>query len=579
MAEKAIRLGGEATADAIVSAVDTMYSEHTFNEKDFALKHNDAEIAMDSNFAAQSFWKDVRVRFFRKKSAVLGLILVVFIVLLAAFGPGMNEYTYSGQELSQKNFAPRVQVLENFGIFNGDEKMSTTTGSKMVNAYVEKGKEDVYYWFGSDTYGRDIWTRTWEGARVSLIIAVAAAIIDMVIGMSYGLISGYFGGKVDMMMQRFLEVANGIPRLVIVTLLLLVLKPGMITIIFALMLTEWVGMSRIARAEMLKLKDQEFVLASRTLGAGSFFIIFKEVLPNIIGPSDSGETAVVSDYVAQKTQETWETLAAVDTRFKALGGELTAEQLSTADRYAQQMMDQYGDTYTANGIGLETVKAYERLQVEHTALLDMVYGPDGETPVEDDELTSHLDDSMYEICYISIPLYNTSTYAFANDDQKTKMLRLAQTAADSVNTAGGETVSDQVSALHEAAQNALPDIYAVLDSETSDDSASVQTELLTESDVASAFTQDGAADALRSLSYGEAAAVQINSYTLLLMVRVDPLSVSSLDDLRSQILSDMKGGELDDALAAGGAELAHDLDSSAMNKLPAKKIVNNSANN
>ena len=273
MAEKAIHLGGEATADAIVSAVDTMYSEHTFNEKDFALKHNDAEIAMDSNFAAQSFWKDVRVRFFRKKSAVLGLILVVFIVLLAAFGPGMNEYTYSGQELSQKNFAPRVQVLENFGIFNGDEKMSTTTGSKTVNAYVEKGKEDVYYWFGSDTYGRDIWTRTWEGARVSLIIAVAAAIIDMVIGMSYGLISGYFGGKVDMMMQRFLEVANGIPRLVIVTLLLLVLKPGMITIIFALMLTEWVGMSRIARAEMLKLKDQEFVLASHTLGAGSFFII------------------------------------------------------------------------------------------------------------------------------------------------------------------------------------------------------------------------------------------------------------------------------------------------------------------
>ena len=154
---------------------------------------------------------------------------------------------------------------------------------------------------------------------------------------------------------------------------------------------------------------------------------------------------------------------------------------------------------------------------------------------------------MYEICYISIPLYNTSTYAFADDDQKAEMLKLAQAAADSVNAAGGETVSDQVSVLHEAAQNALPDIYAVLDGKTSDDSASVQTELLTESDVASAFTQDGAADALRSLSYGEAAAVQINSSTLLLMVRVDPLSVSSLDDLRSQILSDMKGGELDDA--------------------------------
>ena len=153
-----------------------------------------------------------------------------------------------------------------------------------MNNYTDKGLTDVEYWFGSDNFGRDIWTRTWSGARVSLIIAVAAAIIDMVIGMSYGLISGYFGGKVDMVMQRFLEIANGIPRLVIVTLLLLVLQPGMLTIIFALMLTEWVGMSRIARAEMLKLKEQEFVLASRTLGAGSFFIIFKEVLPNIIGP-------------------------------------------------------------------------------------------------------------------------------------------------------------------------------------------------------------------------------------------------------------------------------------------------------
>ena len=175
-------------------------------------------------------------------------------------------------------------VLEGLGIFDGDETMKTTTGTKTVNLYRDKELDDLYYWFGSDNFGRDIWTRTWSGARVSLIIAVAAAIIDMVIGMSYGLISGYFGGRVDMLMQRFLEVANGIPRLVIVTLLLLVLQPGMLTIIFALMLTEWVGMSRIARAEMLKLKEQEFVLASRTLGAGSFFIIFKEILPNIIGP-------------------------------------------------------------------------------------------------------------------------------------------------------------------------------------------------------------------------------------------------------------------------------------------------------
>lgn len=251
---------------------------------DFRLKDNAGSIEIDENFAAQSFWKDVFIRYFRKTSAVIGLVLIVLISVMAVVGPGMNEYTYSGQELSQKNFAPRIKALEKLGIFNGDEKMRTTTGTKTINYYKEKGLDDLEYWFGSDNFGRDIWTRTWSGARVSLIIAVAAAVIDMVIGMSYGLISGYFGGKVDMVMQRFLEIANGIPRLVIVTLLLLVLQPGIITIIFALMLTEWVGMSRIARAEMLKLKEQEFVLASRTLGAGHFFIIFKEVLPNIIGP-------------------------------------------------------------------------------------------------------------------------------------------------------------------------------------------------------------------------------------------------------------------------------------------------------
>jgi oligopeptide transport system permease protein len=141
----------------------------------------------------------------------------------------------------------------------------------------------VYYWFGSDTLGRDIWTRTWMGTRVSLYIAIVAVLIDMLLGLSYGLISGYFGGKVDSVMQRTAEIINSIPTLVIVTLLMLILKPGLTTITIALMITGWIGMSRIARAQMLKLKEQEFVLASHTLGASSFRVIFSEILPNIIG--------------------------------------------------------------------------------------------------------------------------------------------------------------------------------------------------------------------------------------------------------------------------------------------------------
>ena len=267
--------------------------------------------------------------------------------------------------------------------------------------------------------------------------------------------------------------------------------------------------------------------------------------------ADTGETAVVKDYVAQKTLETLQTLAAVDARFAELGGELTEEQKSAADSYAQQLMDNYGDAYTANGIGLETLKLFQQLQYKQTLLLDLVYGKDGETPVEDGELTEHLDSTMYEIGFITVPLYNTSTFAFASDDQKAEMLSLAQKAADSYNANAPEDTSSQLTAFNSIASSALTDICAVLDAEVPSTST-LQTDLLGESDLTDAFTQEGAADTLRGLAYGQAAAIQYTGYAIMLAVRLDPLSVSTLDALRSQILSDMKGEELNDALAAYG---------------------------
>ncbi|MBQ3418945.1 MAG: ABC transporter permease [Erysipelotrichaceae bacterium] len=249
--------------------------DHEFHNDDFKFAHSADEKLVDKNYSATSYAKDVWNNFKKNKGALIGAIIILIIVLMAIIGPNMNSFTYKQIHSGQECLVPRIPGLEKLGIADGYHNGT--------NQYLEKGAEDVYYWFGSDTQGRDIWTRVWSGTRVSLIIALAAVLIDIIIGMVYGLISGFFGGMVDNVMQRFAEILNGIPTLVIVTLLGMVLPAGIVSIIFALMLTGWIGMERIARAQVLKVKEQEFVLASRTLGASKLRIIFSEILPNILG--------------------------------------------------------------------------------------------------------------------------------------------------------------------------------------------------------------------------------------------------------------------------------------------------------
>ena len=294
--------------------------------------------------------------------------------------------------------------------------------------------------------------------------------------------------------------------------------------------------------------------------------------------ADTEETATVSDYVAQQTLKNLETYAAIETRFDALGGQLTAEQEAQADSYAEQLMNQYGDSYKANGIGLETVKRFERILLKSNALLDLIYGENGETPVSDADLTDYIENDLYYLSYVAVPLYNTTSYAFADDSQKALMLELAQGAMSSYNTTRPATAAAQQSAFQSAATAVLPDLYDV--TATTDDpaDASFSTSLLSDSDLDTSFTADGSADAIRALPMGEATAVQYSTLAMMMAVRLDPLQMSALDALRSTALSDMKSAELQDALAEYGASLPHSLDASAMSKLPAKKIVNNSAN-
>jgi oligopeptide transport system permease protein len=250
-----------------------MSKEMIVTDEDFVLDVS-SDITTDRNFASQSFWKGVFTRFKNNKRAMTGLVIIILIFILAVFGPMISGYGYKEiitngqtQEVA-KSLAPRIPALHRL-----------FTGADYQDAFAGK-----VFLFGTDSLGRDLFTRVWYGARVSLMIAFVTILIDMLIGMSYGLISGYFGQVCDGIMQRFVEIANSIPRLVIVGVLATFMPKGVWLVIVALLLTEWIGMSKIARAEMLKIKGQEYIMASRTLGAKSFRIIFSDVLPNTIGP-------------------------------------------------------------------------------------------------------------------------------------------------------------------------------------------------------------------------------------------------------------------------------------------------------
>ncbi|RYL91469.1 oligopeptide ABC transporter permease [Sporolactobacillus sp. THM19-2] len=213
-------------------------------------------------------------RFLQNKGAVISLIILIALVVMALIGPHFNNYEIDDQDLERVNLPAKITALSWIPLFDGKEQG--------VDVYQEKNiKTD--FWFGTDSLGRDLWTRTWKGTQISLFIALVAALVDLFIGVTYGGISGYFGGATDTIMQRIVEIISGIPNLVWIILLILIMQPGLFAITVSILATSWVSMSRIVRGEMLKLKNQEFALASRTLGASHGRIILRHLIPNSMG--------------------------------------------------------------------------------------------------------------------------------------------------------------------------------------------------------------------------------------------------------------------------------------------------------
>lgn len=268
-----------------------------------------------------TFWQDSWIRLRKNTGAVMGIIVLLFITFMAIAAPSFNDYGFDDQDILRTKLPPKVQGLENISWlpFDGtitrefekptveeaeeaalnrfkrdEENITLTTISEggsgepaVVEAtfdkYANQGYEDDYFWIGTDGLGRDQWTRVWQGTRVSLYIAILAAFIDMVIGVAYGGISAYYGGRVDDYMQRIIEILVGIPNLVVVILMILILEPGILSITIALTITGWIPMARIIRGQVLKLKNQEFILASRTLGSNDSRILMKHLVPNVTG--------------------------------------------------------------------------------------------------------------------------------------------------------------------------------------------------------------------------------------------------------------------------------------------------------
>ncbi|WP_284138957.1 ABC transporter permease [Virgibacillus sp. LDC-1] len=196
-----------------------------------------------------SYWNDAWKRLRKNKLAMTGLVFLIILIFLAIFGPILSPYEVNKSDLP--------------------------------NQYQEPSAS---HWFGTDSHGRDVFTRTWFGARISLFVGLMAALIDVSIGIIYGGIAGYKGGRTDNVMMRIIEILYGLPYLLVVILLLVVLGPSLTTIIVALTVTGWVGMARIVRGQVLQIKNYEFVLASRSFGTKTSRIIRRNLLPNSMGP-------------------------------------------------------------------------------------------------------------------------------------------------------------------------------------------------------------------------------------------------------------------------------------------------------
>lgn len=221
---------------------------------------------------SMSYWQDAWRRLKTNKVAMLAIVILMLIVIMTIIGPHINGFKY--EEI------------------NKDAK-------GMVKMNLKPNSE---HWFGTDILGRDLFSRVWQGGRVSIIIGITGALIATVVGSIYGAIAAYFGGKVDTIMMRIVEVLISIPYLIVVILISIITDSKSLgTMLISLTLTGWCGMARLVRGQMLQIKQQEYIMAAEALGVRPWKIITKHLIPNSLGVILVSITFDIPGYIFSET--------------------------------------------------------------------------------------------------------------------------------------------------------------------------------------------------------------------------------------------------------------------------------------
>jgi oligopeptide transport system permease protein len=277
-----------------------------------------------------NYLEETLYQFTRRKTAVAGLVAALFLALSALLGPLFSGKSYEFQDLSHVNTPPLLRVSEIKGKYyyiTSNMKLTEVSAEGVLTETLQRVLDDgerkrfgfdingetyflnyrhdppwledpreqrilqsktlrnKIYPLGSDGLGRDIFIRLLYGMRISLTVALIATAVNLLIGVFYGSIAGYIGGTVDIIMMRMVDMLSSIPlTLYVILIMILFNNGGFISIVIALGLVYWVDMARVVRGQILSLKEQDFVIAARTMGSGNWYILRKHLIVNAIGP-------------------------------------------------------------------------------------------------------------------------------------------------------------------------------------------------------------------------------------------------------------------------------------------------------